>query len=122
MQKSWCLLNIRMLLTSDYWRIVSNFDLFTLRELLRNVTLILPEDLELIVGLRPNNVYMYYGVVEAIMFADVHSFKLVLNVPLETVDNMNCTKWLYYLRAFQIMLRAHSHCRPSRAEPNRFGL
>ena len=92
-------------LTTVYWRIVLNFDLFTLRELLRNVILTLPEGLELIVGLRPNNMYLYYEVVEAIMLADVHSFKLVLNVPLKLLtDNMNCTKWLYYLRAFQIML------------------
>ena len=65
----------------------------------------LPEGLVLIVGLRSNHVYLYYDVVEAIMLADVHSFKLVLNVPLKLLtDNMNCTKWLYYLRAFQIML------------------
>ena len=61
----------------------------TLRELLRNVTLTLPEGLELIVGLRPNNVYLYYELVEAIMLADVHSFKLVLNVPLKTVDRQH---------------------------------
>ena len=58
----------------------------TLRELLKNVTLALPEGLELIVGLRPNNVYLYYEVNEAIMLADVHSFKLVLSVPLKTVN------------------------------------
>ena len=58
----------------------------TLRELLRNVTLTLPEGLELIVGLRPNSVYLYHEVVEAIMLAGVHSFKLVLNFPLKTVN------------------------------------
>ena len=76
MQKSWCLLNTRMLLTSDYWRIVLNFDLFNLRELLRNVIFTLPEGFELVVGLHPNNVYLYYEVVEAIMLADVHSLNL----------------------------------------------
>ena len=86
------------------WQIVLYFDLFTLRELL-NVTLTLPEGLELIVGLRSNDVCLYYEVNEAIMLADVYSFGLVLNVPLKLLtDNMNCTKWLYYLRAFQIML------------------
>ena len=74
-----------MLLTSDYWRIVLNFDLFTLRELLRNVILTLPEGFELIFRLRPNSVYFYYEVVEAIMLADGHSSKLVLSVPLKTV-------------------------------------
>ena len=56
-----------------------------MREFLRNVTLTFPEDLELIVGLRPNNVYLYYEVVEATMLAAVHSFKLVIKVQLKTV-------------------------------------
>ena len=46
----------------------------TLRELLKNVTLALPEGLELIVGLCPNSVYLYYEVIETSMMADVHSF------------------------------------------------
>ena len=58
----------------------------TLRELLKNVTLALPEGLELIVELRPNSVYLHYEVIQAIMLADVHSFKLVLSVPLKTVN------------------------------------
>ena len=87
------------------WQIVLNFDLIALREFLRNVTLTLPEGLELVVGLRSNNVCLYHEVIEAIMLADVYSFGLVLHIPLKlSTDNMNCTKWLYYLRAFQIML------------------
>jgi len=58
----------------------------TLRELLKNVTLILPEGYELIAGLGPNNVYLNYEVIQAIMLADLHSFKLLLNVPLKTVN------------------------------------
>ena len=42
------------------WQIVLNFDLITLRELLRNVTLTLPEGLVLIVGLRSKDVCLYY--------------------------------------------------------------
>jgi hypothetical protein len=56
------------------------------RELLKNVTVILLEDCVLIAGLRPNNVYLYYEVIQAAMLADVHSFKLVLNVLLKTED------------------------------------
>ena len=74
-----------------------------MREFLRNVTLTLPEGLELVVGLLPNNVYLYYEVVEAIMLADDHSFKLVLNVPLKTVNrqyelyNMNgCITYAHF--------------------------
>ena len=33
-------------------------------------------------------VYLYYGVIEAIMLVDVHSFKLVLSVPLKTVNRL----------------------------------
>jgi hypothetical protein len=86
------------------WQIVLYFDLFTLREFLRNVTLTLPEGLVLIVGLRSNNVCLYYEVIEAIMLADVYRFRLVLNVPLKTVDRQyELYKMVYYLRAFQIM-------------------
>ena len=43
------------------------------------------EGLELIVGLRSNNVCLYYEVIEAIMLADVYSFGLLLNIPRKTV-------------------------------------
>jgi hypothetical protein len=49
-----------------------------LREMLKNVTLVLPEGYELIAGLRPNNVYLCYEVIQTIMLAGVHSFKLIL--------------------------------------------
>ena len=39
----------------------------TLREMLKNVTLFLPEGYELIAGLRPKNVCLYYEVIPAIM-------------------------------------------------------
>jgi hypothetical protein len=61
----------------------------TLRELLKNVTLVLPGGYEFIVGLCPNNVYLYYVVIQATMLADAHSFKLVLNVPLKTVNRQH---------------------------------
>ena len=57
-----------------------------LREMLKNVTLILPEGYELIAGLRSNNVYLYYEIIQATMLADVHSFKLILYVPLKTLS------------------------------------
>jgi hypothetical protein len=52
-----------------------------LREMLKNVTLILPEGYELIAGLRPNSMYLYYEIIQATMLADVHSFKLILCFP-----------------------------------------
>jgi hypothetical protein len=49
-----------------------------LREMLKNVTMILPEIMELIVGLNPNKMFLYYEMTHAMVLADMHSFKLVL--------------------------------------------
>jgi hypothetical protein len=57
-----------------------------LREMLKNVTLVFPEGYDLIAELRPNNVYVYYEVIQAVILADLHSFKLVLNVPLKSIN------------------------------------
>jgi hypothetical protein len=56
-----------------------------LQEMLKNVSLVLPDGLELIIVLSPNQVYMQYAVIQTATLADTHSFKLVLNVPLKTV-------------------------------------
>ena len=56
-----------------------------LREMLKNVTMVLPEGCELMVGLNINNMYLYY-MIHAMILADVHSFKLVIYVPLKTVN------------------------------------
>jgi hypothetical protein len=52
-----------------------------LRNMLKNVTLLLPGGYDLIVSLRFNNVFMHYEIIEAAMLADLHSFKLVMIVP-----------------------------------------
>jgi len=57
-----------------------------LREMLKNVTMVLPEGREMIAGLNLNNMYLYYDMIHAMVLADVHSFKLVLNVRLKTVN------------------------------------
>ena len=51
-----------------------------LQDMLKNVALVLPE------GLSPNNVYLYYEVIQTAMLADMHSLKLVLDVPIKTVS------------------------------------
>jgi hypothetical protein len=55
-----------MIFTSDYWKIIVNYDL--------------------IVSLRPNNVFMYYEMIQAAMLADLHSLKLLMIVPLKTMN------------------------------------
>jgi hypothetical protein len=57
-----------------------------LKEMLRNVSMVLPDGYTLILGLRQNNMIMYYDIVKAAMFADLRSFKLILNVLLKA-DN-----------------------------------
>ena len=57
-----------------------------LQEMLKNVTMVLPEGREMIAGLNLNNMYLYYDMIQVTVLADVHSFKLVLNVPLKTVN------------------------------------
>jgi hypothetical protein len=55
-----------MIFTSDYVMIIVNFDL--------------------IFSLRPNNVFMYYEMIHAAMLAHLHSFKLLMIVPLNTMN------------------------------------
>jgi len=57
-----------------------------LQDMLKNVVLVLPEGCELIVGLSPNNVYLYYEVIQTAMLADMNNLKLVSDVPIKTVS------------------------------------
>jgi hypothetical protein len=43
-----------------------------------NVTMVLPEGYELIGGVNPNNMFLYYEMVQIMVLADLHSFKLAL--------------------------------------------
>jgi hypothetical protein len=57
----------------------------TLLEMLKNITMILPEGYEPIAGLSPNKIFLYYEIIQAVILAQVHSFKLALYVSLKTV-------------------------------------
>lgn len=50
------------------------------------MTLLLPDNSEIFVGIRHINLYLFYRMIEAVLLADVHSFKLMLKVPLEKMD------------------------------------
>jgi hypothetical protein len=54
--------------------------------MLKNVSLVLPGGYDLIISLRPNNVFMHYEMIQAVMLADLHTFKLVMFVPLKTMN------------------------------------
>jgi hypothetical protein len=57
-----------------------------LREMLKSVAMILPEGYELIAGVSPNNIFLYYEMIQAMMLVDAHRLNLVLYVPLKTVN------------------------------------
>jgi hypothetical protein len=48
--------------------------------------LVLAGGYDLIVSLRPNNVFMHYEIIQAVMLADLHSYKLVMIVSLKTMN------------------------------------
>jgi hypothetical protein len=70
-----------LIFTSDYGKIIVGFDI--------------------IVSLRPNNVFMYYEMIQAAMLADLHSLKLLMIVPLKT---MNVQFTLYRVAVFPVRL------------------
>jgi hypothetical protein len=57
-----------------------------LRETLRNVSTILPNGYEFVMGLQANKLVMYYDVVTDTVLADFSSFKLILHVPLKSYN------------------------------------
>jgi hypothetical protein len=58
-----------------------------LLNILKNVSLQIPEGFELVAGIRPENVYKYYELIKISVAATPHSVKLILNVPLKSVSN-----------------------------------
>ena len=59
----------------------------TLQNILRNVTLHLPEGYELMVGTRTENVYIYYELAKVSLVADARGIKLIVSVPLKTINS-----------------------------------
>jgi hypothetical protein len=76
-----------------------------LRDMLQNVSLVLPGGYDLIISFHPNIVFMYYEMIQAAMLADLHSFKLLLVIPLKT---MNVQFALYRMALFPVRLFNHS--------------
>ena len=58
----------------------------TLQSILRNVSLHLPEGHELIVGTRMHNIHLYYGFITVTMVGNVYGLKLIMTIPLKTVN------------------------------------
>jgi hypothetical protein len=77
-----------------------------LNEILRNVSLKLPANVELFAGIRFNNIFLYYEMIETVVLADSHSFKLVLSVPLKS---MNRNFVLYKMFAFPLKVMSNRY-------------
>ena len=58
----------------------------TLRSILQNVSLQLPEGYELIAGTRVENIHLYYNLITVTVLGNFHSVKIVVHIPLKTVD------------------------------------
>ena len=73
----------------------------TLRSILQNVSLHLPEGYELIAGTRAENIHLYYNLITVTVLGNVHFVKIVIRVPLNTVDrHFTMYNYLSFLREF----------------------
>ena len=57
-----------------------------LHNILRNVSLQLPDGYELLLGTRMDNIYSYYNLISVTLVGDIHCVKIILNIPLKTVN------------------------------------
>ena len=58
----------------------------TLQNILRNVSLHLPEGYELIAGTRMDNIHLYYELITVTMVGNVHVLNLIMTIPLKTAN------------------------------------
>ena len=60
----------------------------TLQNILRNNSLHLRENYELVAGTQWENIHLYYDLITVAVIGDVHSIKLIMNKPLRTADQI----------------------------------
>ena len=77
-----------------------------LLNILKNVSLQLPDGYELIAGIRAANVHLYYELVKVLTAATAHGIKLIVSVPLKGTD--------HHFTMYKIMTL------PEHISPNRF--
>ena len=59
----------------------------SLQNILRNITLHFPEGYELIAGTRSEDIHQYYKLSKVSIVANSHSIKLILHIPLKSIDH-----------------------------------
>jgi hypothetical protein len=65
---------------------ISLFTPGSLLNILRNVSLHLPEGYSFVIDLNVNNMFLYYEYIKLMAYADFKSIKVVMSVPLKTAD------------------------------------
>jgi len=78
----------------------------SLQSILRNVTLHLPEGYKLIAGIRIEDFHQYYKLSKVSIVANFHCTKLILHIPLKSVD--------YSFTLYKIIIL------PERVSPDKF--
>jgi hypothetical protein len=71
-------------------------DPVTLHSILKNISLRLPDGYELVAGTKLGNIHLYYDCIQTGIIGDPHHIKIILSVPLKTV---NCHFMLYKILA-----------------------
>ena len=79
-----------------------------LYNILKNVSLQLPEGLELVAGTRIENIHFYYELIQVAIMGSAHGMKLLMTVPLKTADSYFT---LYKIVALPIRLSKRQICK-----------
>ena len=58
----------------------------TLQNILRNISMHLPEGYELIAGSRTDSIYLYYELTSVALIGNSHGLQIIINVPLKSAD------------------------------------
>ena len=58
----------------------------TLQNILRNISMHLPEGYELIAGSRTDSIYLYYELTSVALIGNSHGLQIIINMPLKTAD------------------------------------
>ena len=79
-----------------------------LLNMLKNVSLQLPDRYELIAGIRAENVHLYYELVKVSIAATTHGIKLIVSVPLKGTDR-HFTLWFFAVGVTNVVFRRRGH-------------
>lgn len=55
-----------------------------MHNILRNISLLLPENFELVARIKVENIHLYYKLIKASIIGNVHGLNLILEIPLKT--------------------------------------